>query len=155
MIIRKYKFLTLPFILLFTATPITPLLGSECSSPRDYIRRVYSQDKKTISYEIDKSISYREATVEFYGRRGHVLRKNTIIKLDHPKGQFTIPDSVFITPPQLWFNFVVIDEDGCRIWGLVNELPISETGNIIGIGNPSGEGGAFYLREIKERNSSE
>lgn len=124
----------------------SPTLMAECASPTDYVRKVFSSQQNVIEYELDQSIKYHDISVIFYGKRGHVLRRNTEIKLDSPKGKFVVPNTALIKPPQSSFNFVITDDEGCKRWGLVNEMPISGEGNLIGINNPSNEGEAFYLK---------
>lgn len=143
------------FILLFAVITCfsAQILASDCKSPSDYVHKLYSTDGHIVQYELSPSISYKEITVVFFGKRDQVLRNNTIVKLNSHKGTFSIPERVFIPPTQLWFNFVVTDTSGCKMWGLVNEVPIQGTENRISIGNPSGKGKAFYLKPKRQHNT--
>lgn len=141
----KYSYVRIVTFLL-AGVVVSPTLFAECASPSNYVRKVFSSQPNIIEYELDQSINYDDISVIFYGKRGHVLRPNTVIKLDSLKGKFTVPDTALIKPRQSSFNFVIKDNKGCESWGLVNEAPVSEEGNLIGINNPSGEGEAFYIK---------
>lgn len=140
-------FFFLIFTLLLTVSGCTSLVSSNCISPSNYIKSVYSSDGKFIKYELDPSIKFQTARIEFFAKRGMTLRYNTVVPLTSLSGTIKIPDSVFIPPAQRWFNFVVIDKNGCQMWGLVNEGPLQGEGNLVGIDIPTpGEGHAFVLR---------
>lgn len=121
-------------------------LVSNCPSPYDYVKRVYSTGDGKIEYELSPDFEYKNINVIFFGKREMVKRNNTSLVLTATHGSFKIPENVFIPPPQRWFNFVITDSNGCGRWGLVNEVPIYREGNKIGIDNPSGEGDAFVLK---------
>ena len=142
---RATIFLILGIMTIFAVAPISAF-SSDCESPSDYIRKVYSSQEGTVEYELDPSIQYRQITVLFFGKRGQVKRANTVITLQSAKGTFSVPERAMIPPAQLWFNFKIKDSKGCERWGLVNEVPIQGQGNLIGIDSPSGEGDAFYLK---------
>lgn len=124
------------------STPSKP-----CKSPANFVKEVYSTDGKTIEYALDPSIRYQSVQIEFFAKRGMTLRGNTTVMIQAPRGTISIPDEVFIAPAQRWFNFVAVDQSGCTMWGLVNEVPLQKRGNIVGIDIPTpGEGHAFVLK---------
>lgn len=120
--------------------------ASPCTSPSDYALKVYSPDSKAIEYELKPLPDTQEITIVFFGKRGVVLRTNTIVTLPDVLGTLSVPERAMIEPPQKWFNFVVKDSNACERWGLVNEVPLQGAGNRIGIDDPSGEGHAFLLK---------
>jgi len=124
-------------------------VGGRCESQSDFIVKVYSTQGNQIDYELKQDRKYRKIQVIFFGKKDHVMRDNTIFELSSAKGTFSVPERALIAPAQLWFNFVIVDDSGCKSWGLVNEVPITSKGNIITIDSPSGEGKSFY---IKKRN---
>lgn len=126
---------------------VTHAAAAQCESPADFVVKVHSSDGDRIDYELRDDRKYRDITVVFFGKRDHVMRSNTILRLPSPKGRFTIPERALVAPAQLWFNFVVVDASGCKSWGLVNELPIASPNNVIILDNPSGEGKAFHIRK--------
>lgn len=142
---RETTVVILGILAIFVLLPISAS-SSDCESPSDYIRKVYTTQEGTVEYELDPSIEYKQITVLFFGKRGQVKRANTVITLQSPKGTFSIPERAMVPPAQLWFNFKIKDSKGCERWGLVNEVPIQGQGNLIGIDSPSGEGDAFYLK---------
>ena len=87
---------------------------------------------------------YKKIFVEFFGRRGVVLRFNTIIELKNTSGIFEIPSEVFKPPAQRWFNFHIEDKNGNKIWGLVDYSAIINESKI-DIDDVSGEGNAFLF----------
>ncbi len=134
-------------IILIVVTGCVAIANRTCRSPVNFVRDVYSADGKTIEYDLDSSKQYRSVRIEFFAKRGMTLRSNTKVVLSGTTGTVHIPDDVFIAPAQRWFNFVAEDQDGCIIWGLVNEVPIQRKGNIIGIDIPTpGEGHAFVIK---------
>ena len=121
--------------------------GIACHSPANYIKEVYSSGNNVIEYSLDSDIQYKTMNLVFFAKRGKTLRNNTSVKLDKSTGSISIPDDVFVPPSQRWFNFYVTNQNGCSMWGLVNEIPILKKGNIIGIDEPTpGEGHAFILK---------
>ncbi|RJP75473.1 MAG: hypothetical protein C4522_20825 [Desulfobacteraceae bacterium] len=121
--------------------------STPCKSPVDFVKEVYSADGKTIEYALDPNIKYQSVRIEFFAKRGMTLRHNTTVIIQAPNGTIPIPDKVFIAPAQRWFNFVAVDQSGCSMWGLVNEVPLQKQGNIISIDIPTpGEGHAFVLK---------
>ncbi len=118
-----------------------------CPSPYDYVKKVYSTGDGFIEYKLAPDFAYKNITVIFFGKRNMVMRNNSVLSLTEPQGKFKIPDEVFIPPAQRWFNFTITDNDGCRRWALVNEVPIQGESNKISIDEPSGEGAAFVLKQ--------
>lgn len=118
-----------------------------CPSPYDYVKKVYSSGDGFIEYKLAPDFEYKNISVIFFGKRNMVMRNNTVLSLKEPQGKFKISDEVFIPPAQRWFNFTITDNDGCRRWALVNELPLQGETNKISIDEPSGEGAAFVLKQ--------
>jgi len=145
--IRAVVVLFLFFSALFCFGCASIFRSSDCHSPGNYIKEVYSSGNKTLDYSLDNSIQYKTMSVIFFAKRGKTLRNNTIVKLDSPSGVIRIPDSVFVPPAQRWFNFYVTDQNGCSMWGLVNGMAIQRQGNVIDIDEPTpGEGHAFVVK---------
>jgi hypothetical protein len=143
----KSSFVSLMIVSLLSLFPVTSAIAAQCESPSDFVLKVYSANGNQIDYELRGDRKYREITVLFFGKKDHVMRANTVLRLPTPKGTFSIPERALLSPAQLWFNFVVVDESGCKSWGLVNEVPVAGQGNTIILDNPSGEGKAFHLRK--------
>jgi hypothetical protein len=133
------------------STVFTPsaAMSNRCESPSDFVVKVHSTQSDRIEYEFKQDRNYRKIQVMFFGKKDHVMRKDTILDLASAKGTFTIPAQALLAPAQLWFNFVITDDTGCKSWGLVNEVATATKGNFIAIDSPSGEGKSFY---IKRRN---
>ena len=118
---------------------------SLCESPSDFVVKMHSAQGNQIEYELKQYLKYRKMQVIFFGKKDHVMRNNTVLDLTSAKGTFTVPDRALIAPAQLWFNFVIVDDSGCKRWGLVNEVHVASKGNDITFDSPSGDGKAFYI----------
>lgn len=139
--------MTLSHAMIMAACVSSQVWAGKCESPSDYVRKVFSSEEGRIQYELDPAIRYKEITVEFFGKSKQVRRDNTVLTLKNPAGTFSVPDRVYVPPAQLWFNFVVKDNSGCKMWSLVNEVPVQGKDNLIGIGNPTGDGDAFFIKQ--------
>lgn len=130
-----------------------PTVNKNCSMPSiptDYVKDVYSSGDSTIEYTLTDGYLYKAMEIQFFGKRGDVKRKNCIVPLNATKSKITLPDYAKIDPPQRWFNFVILTQEGCEVWGSVNETVISKrSGNIITIDSPTpSEGAAFLLNKF-------
>lgn len=143
---KSFMTLAAVFALSIFFAPNSAISG-KCESPSDFVVKVHSTQGGQIEYELKQDHKYHKMQVIFFGKKGHVMRKNTVVTLTSTKGTFTVPEKALIAPAQLWFNFVVVDDFGCKSWGLVNEAPLVSKGNIIKIDSPSGEGTAFYIKK--------
>lgn len=114
-------------------------------SPSDFIKKIRYLGNYEIEYELSPDFPYKEITVVLFGKKGVVLRKNTIIKLQGPTGKFKVPMAALTHPKQTYFNFLIKDKDNSDVWGIITPSVID--GDKISIENPSGEGDAFFIND--------
>lgn len=147
---RRFLTLVAIFILSLLLTP-GAAMSSRCESPSDFVAKVSSIQGDRIEYELKHDRNFRKIQVIFFGKKDHVMRNDTILDLASAKGIFTVPAKALIPPAQLCFNFVIIDDSGCKSWGLVNEVSLASKGNVITVDKPSGEGSAFYIKKRRQK----
>lgn len=92
-------------------------ISEDCTTPHDYIRKVFSRGDGVIEYDLKPDFKYNNISVIFFGKKGKSLRNNIIVKLEKLKGSFEIPKEALIPPGLLWFNFIITDDKNCEKMG--------------------------------------
>jgi hypothetical protein len=114
-------------------------------SPSSFIKKVRYLGNYEIEYELNPDFPYANISVIFFGKRGVVVRNNTVLSLQGLRGKFKVSSEALIHPKQTYFNFLIKDNQNSDVWGLITRSVIEGGG--ITIENPSGEGDAFFITD--------